>query len=86
MKPIAAIVQEQFTALAGGPPSEPDPVLGGALDSLDVVELLVRLEDAIEDEYGRSPHLLGNEDVMAYPGPLETVGSLVRYLEEAVDG
>ena len=47
-----------------------------ALDSLGFVELMVKLEEGID-----GADLLGNEDVIAEGGPLETVGSLVAYLE-----
>lgn len=61
------------------------PLLYGPLDSLSVVELLVGLEEDVEDAYGVRAELVGNEEVIAPGGPLETVGSLIRYLEEKAD-
>ncbi len=47
------------------------------LDSLGFVELLVLLEKQIP-----GANLVGNVDLFTEGGPLETVGSLVAYLEE----
>lgn len=59
-----------------GPVDADTPLLGSAIDSIQMVELLVRLED--ETGCGR---LLGNPEVIEEGGPLETVGSLIAYLE-----
>jgi hypothetical protein len=61
-------------------------LFGGRFDSLSLVGLLVGLESDFCETYGHEPKLMGNPDVIVEGGPLETVGSLIRYLEGKVDG
>lgn len=50
-------------------------LLGGVLDSLGIVQLLVELEKHT------GVALLGKPEVIREGGPLETVGSLIAHLE-----
>ena len=52
-----------------------DASIWDQLDSMGIVELLVKLEES------GATHLLGNEEVLREGGPLESVGALIAYLE-----
>ena len=66
------IVSNAVTEL-GGDPRAP---LWESLDSIGIVELLVKLEELFPGK-----RLLGNRDVVREGGPIETVEGLVAHLE-----
>ena len=57
---------------------------GGSFDSLDLVELLVIVEQAIEDEYGVSITIANDKALAQEHSPFETVGGMVEYTEQLI--
>jgi len=66
----------------------PEKVLfgkGGSLDSLDLVNLVVAIEQNIENSFDRSI-VLANEDAMSKKNsPFRTIGTLADYIVELLD-
>lgn len=56
----------------------------GTLDSLGLINLLVLIEEEVGTRLGRTVTLL-DERHMSPGGPFTTVGSLIRYIEAAVE-
>ena len=54
--------------------------LGGALDSLGLVNLIVAIEGKIEDELGRSVVLASEKAMSERQSPFRTVGTLVAFV------
>ena len=63
------------------------PVFGraGRLDSLALVNLIVAIEQAIEDDFGVSVALADEKAVSQRSSPFRTVGSLAAYVRERVE-
>ena len=58
---------------------------GSSIDSLDLVNIVVVLEDKVEEEYGKSV-TIANEDAMSRAkSPFVNVESLSRYVHELVN-
>jgi acyl carrier protein len=67
----------------------PDTVLFGAegiLDSLALVNLVVALEQAIEDQLGRTVALADEKAMSQKHSPYRTIGSLAAYAKSVLDG
>lgn len=54
--------------------------LGGALDSLGLVNLIVALEGKLEDELGRTVVLANEKAMSERNSPFRTVGTLVAFV------
>ena len=66
---------------------KPDTVLLGTastLDSIDLINLIVAIEDKIKTKYGQSITLVNERAMSSEDSPFGTVSSLVGYLEELV--
>lgn len=60
--------------------------VGGVLDSLGLVNLIVAVEQRIEDELGTTV-VLADEKAMAQKNsPFRTVATLVEYIAQQLDG
>lgn len=55
---------------------------GGAMDSLALVTTVVDIEQAVEDEYGKSIMLASPKAMSQKHSPFRTVGSLTAYVKE----
>ena len=55
---------------------------GGAMDSLALVTTVVDIEQAVEDEYGKSITLASPKAMSQKHSPFRTVGSLTAYVKE----
>ena len=53
---------------------------GGALTSLQIVNLLIHLEEGISEQTGAEVDLTTNEELFNQAGPMRTVGTLSAYL------
>ena len=74
---------------AQGPAKSPSAVLygsGGWLDSLGLVDLVMRIQEAVLDEYDLAV-AVANEDVLtSEQSPFRTVEALVQHLDGLVAG
>lgn len=86
---ITALVQACVSELNRQLPSEeriddtPETVLtgeGGRLDSLSIVTLLVAVEEALANRFGREVPLLDNPDLWEENGPYRTLGGLTGFI------
>lgn len=73
----ARLRRDPKTALAG---------TSGALDSLELVTLVVAVEQKIEDAFGESVMLTDADLWARESGPFATVGALAAYIEGALEG
>ncbi len=55
---------------------------GSKLDSLGLVNLVIALEQRFEESFEVELGLMDEEVMFAEPSPLETVGSLLTYIED----
>ena len=55
---------------------------GNDLDSLNLINFLVAVEEALEDRFGVQVALSDDRAVTREPSPLESIGTLVEYSEE----
>ena len=58
----------------------------GVLDSLGLVNLIVAVEQAVEDEFDESITLADEKAVSQKNSPFRTVGSLIEYVETLLAG
>jgi hypothetical protein len=56
----------------------------GALNSLQIVNLVVHLEEGIAERLGMELELTVNEEMFDPDGPLQTVDTLTAYLSKAL--
>lgn len=58
---------------------------GGVLDSTDFVSLVIDIEQAVEDEYGKNI-VISNEKAMSQKNsPFRTVGTLSEYIKKLLE-
>lgn len=58
----------------------------GVLDSLGLVNLIVAVEQAVEDEFDESITLADEKAVSQRNSPFRTVGSLIEYVDVLLGG
>ncbi|MBR1580562.1 MAG: acyl carrier protein [Selenomonadaceae bacterium] len=58
---------------------------GGVLDSVDFVGLILDIEQAINDEYGKHLALTGERAMSQRNSPFRTVGTLAAYIEKQLE-
>jgi hypothetical protein len=56
----------------------------GALNSLQIVNLVIHLEEGVAERLGMELELTVNEELFDPDGPLQTVDTLMAYLSRAV--
>jgi D-alanine--poly(phosphoribitol) ligase subunit 2 len=76
LPPADALEKSPTTVLIG---------VGAALDSLGLVELVMRLQKAILKEYGLAVAVAGDVMLATAESPIRTVATLVEYLAKLVD-
>ena len=70
-------------------PKAPEARLGGVgghLDSLGLVNLIVETEQVIEERFGRYVNLGDERSASQARNPLESVSSLASYIRSCLDG
>lgn len=60
--------------------------LGGVLDSLGLVTLIVAVEQAIEDELGETISLADEKAMSQKNSPFRTIGTLADYIVKLIQG
>ncbi len=58
---------------------------GGVLDSVDFVRLLVDIEQAVADEYGKHIALTNEKAMSQKNSPFRTVGTLSEYIKKLLE-
>lgn len=69
--------------------STPDTVLLGpesGIDSIDLINLIVAIEEQVNTTYGQSINLVSEEAMSSHVTAFGTVSSLTAYLEELISG
>ena len=67
--------------------STPDTVLLGpdsVIDSIDLINLIVAIEEQVSTTYGQSINLVSEEAMSSHVAAFGTVSSLTAYLEELI--
>ena len=59
--------------------------LGGGVDSLTLINILVGVEQRVEKQFGRSLRLLEDPAVLDDRGPLQTAGTLAAFIRRELE-
>jgi acyl carrier protein len=87
---VSTAVKEVLAMKDGAPatPVDASTVLFGAksaIDSLDLVNVIVRLEDALLERTGKQLTIVDEQSVVTADSPFRTVGSLAQLAAKRLD-
>ena len=58
---------------------------GSVIDSLDLISIVVRLEEAIRDETGKEVEIVDEESIVSADSPFRTVDTMTAYVLGKLD-
>jgi acyl carrier protein len=81
-----ADLSQQPAASTGRELNDQTPLYGknGILDSVGLVSLVVGVEQAVEDRFGKTINLADDRAMSRASSPFKTIGSLAEYVNELV--
>ncbi|HLH34435.1 MAG TPA: acyl carrier protein [Alloacidobacterium sp.] len=80
---VCRIYDELAPPVEGAPPAtESTRLFGGALDSVNVVTLIVEVEEQIAERCGASITIADDHAMSRQRSPFRTIGSLAEYVQD----